>query len=491
MTAAGKADGGPTSRTTSPPAPAKVTAVVGLLVAFELVSGLLQGAAPPLIPEVEKWQHLSTAQAQWFTTVQFLAAAVSVPAFGRLGDLYGHRRFIRVALGCVAVGTVLVTLAPNLTVLLLGRALMGPLAALLPLEIGLVRDRLDVGGRRRAVGLLVGSLTLGSLLGHALVGPLLSAVGGLRPTLAVLAALAVGCLVVSFLAVPESATRATGRMDWVGAVLLAIALVTLLGTISRGTAWGWLSPRTLGAAALSCAVLWWWARVQLSRPHALVDLRAVARRRAAPHYASGFALGAVMMGGQGVAVSYLAASPGDGGYGFGLATWQISVWGAIPHVMAFLGSVLCAGVAARFGYARTLLGAFALIAVGNAGLMAAHSTLPLFVVAYGVVGIGMGLALGGLPSVVVEGTAPDRTASAAAVYNNLKTLGGSVAGAVFAAVLGTLVVGTTDTPALSAYLTVWGLGLGVSVLAAGAQLLARLGAGRRAGTLAKAGTAIN
>ncbi|MFD0032633.1 hypothetical protein ACFVJK_31075 [Streptomyces sp. NPDC127172] len=92
----------------------------------------------------------------------------------------------------------------------------------------------------------------------------------------------------------------------------------------------------------------------------------------------------------------------------------------------------------------------------------------------------MGLALGGLPSVVVEGTALDRTASAAAVHNNLKTLGGSVAGAAFAAVLGTLVVGTTDTSALSAYLTVWGLGLGVSVLAAGAQLLARLGAGRRA-----------
>lgn len=491
MTAPGKPDGCPTARTTLPPPQAKVAAVVGLLVAFELVSGLLQGAAPPLIPEVEKWQHLSTAQAQWFTTVQFFAAAVSVPAFGRLGDLYGHRRLVRVALGCVAVGTVLVALAPNLPVLLLGRALMGPLAALLPLEIGLVRDRLDVDGGRRAVGLLVGALTLGSLLGHALVGPLFSAVGGLRPTLAVLAALAVGCLVVSFLAIPESAVQATGRMDWAGAVLLAVALVTLLGTISRGTAWGWLSPRTLAAVALSCALLWWWARVQLSRPHALVDLRAVARRRAAPYYASGFVLGVVMMGGQGVAVSFLAASPGDEGYGFGLVTWQISVWGAIPHVMAFLGSLLCAGIAARIGYARTLLGAFALIAVGNAGLMAAHSTLPLFAVAYGAVGIGMGLALGGLPSVVVEGSTSDRTASAAAVYNNLKTLGGSVAGAVFAAVLATLVVGTTDTPTLTAYLTVWGLGIAVSVLAAGAQLLVRRSAWQRASAVEGAGRPAN
>ncbi|MGY0488747.1 MFS transporter [Streptomyces sp. WG-D5] len=463
----------PTATTVTPTTGGSVRAVVGLLVAFELISGFLQGAAVPLVPEIQEWQGIGTGQAQWITTVQYLAAAVSVPAFGRLGDLYGHRRMIRVALGTIAVGAVLVACAPNLGVLLLGRALLGPLAALLPLEIGLVRDRLSVDGGRRAVGLLVGSLTLGSVLGHALVGPLLALLGDLRATLFTLAALAVACVVLSFLAIPESTTRASGRMDWSGAALLAVALVLLLGTVSRGSSWGWLSAPTLGGLALSVALLYVWARLQLRNPEALVDVRALGRRRSAPYYGSGFVLGAVLLGGQTVAVSFMATSPDRAGYGFDLAAWQISLCGTIPHVMAFLGSSLCANLATRIGYRLLLLLAFTLLACGYGGLIALHSGLVPFTVANALVGFGVGLALGGLPTVIVESSAADRTASATAVYNNFKTLGGSAGGAAFSVVLGSLVLAHTDTPTLSAYVTIWSIAGALCLLALAAQLTTR------------------
>lgn len=252
----------------------RVTAVVGLLVVFELVSGFLQGSAPALVPAVQDWQSISASQAQWYMAVQFLAAAVAVPVFGRLGDLYGHRRLTRIALVCVTVGTVLVALAPNPTVLLMGRALMGPLAALLPLEIGLVRDRLDLDGGRRAVGLLVGALTLGSLLGHGLVGPLLALTGGVRATLSVLVALACACLALSYCAIPESRERAPGRMDRTGALLLGLSLLLFLGTTARGATWGWTSPLTLSGLVFSLALIAWWVRLERDRPHALVEVRA-------------------------------------------------------------------------------------------------------------------------------------------------------------------------------------------------------------------------
>lgn len=458
-------------RTEEEAAAPRVTAVVGLLVVFELASGFLQGSAPALVPAVQDWQSISASQAQWYMAVQFLAAAVAVPVFGRLGDLYGHRRLTRIALACVTAGTVLVALAPNLTVLLMGRALMGPLAALLPLEIGLVRDRLDLDGGKRAVGLLVGALTLGSLLGHGLVGPLLALTGGVRATLSVLAALACACLALSYCAIPESRKRAPGRMDWTGALLLGLSLLLFLGTTARGATWGWTSPLTLGGLVLSLALLAWWVRLERDRPHALVDVRAVARRQSAPYYISGFLFGVVMLGGQAVGISYLAASTADEGYGFGLTTWEISAWGAVPHVLAFAGASLVARVAARTGYRRVLLLSFALMAAGNVGLIAAHTALPLFALASAVSGFGMGLALGGLPTLIVERSATDRTASATAVYNNLKTLGGSVAGAGSAVVLGSLVVEGTEVPALSAYLTIWGLS---ALLCVGALVLQML-----------------
>ncbi|MFI0990225.1 MFS transporter [Streptomyces exfoliatus] len=449
----------------------RVTAVVGLLVVFELVSGFLQGSGPALVPAVQDWQSISASQAQWYMAVQFLAAAVGVPVFGRLGDLYGHRRLVRIALVCVAAGTVLVALAPNLTVLLVGRALMGPLAALLPLEIGLVRDRLDLEGARRAVGLLVGALTFGSLLGHGLAGPLLEFTGGVQATLCVLAAIACACVALSYCAIPESRTRAPGRMDWTGALLLGLALLLFLGTLARGATWGWTSPLTLGGLVLSLSLLAWWVRLERDRPYALVDVRAVAHPRSAPYYVAGFVFGIVMLGGQAVGISYIAASTADEGYGFGLTTWEISAWGAVPHVLAFAGASLVARVAARTGYRRVLLLAFALMAAGHVGLIVGHATLPLFALASAVSGFGMGLALGGLPTLIAERSTPDRTASATAVYNNLKTLGGSLAGAGSAVVLGTLVLRGTDVPALSAYLTIWGLGAVLCVSALALQVL--------------------
>lgn len=448
-----------------------VATVVGLLVFFELTSGILQGAIVPLLPHLQQELDTSTGAAQWITAVQFLSAAVCVPALGRLGDLYGHRRMLRGALVCVTAGSVLCALAPNLPVLLAGRVLLGPLAALLPLEIGLVRDRLSTADSRRAVSLLVGALTLGNLLGSALAGPLQSALGEVRHTLWVLAAVAGACTVLANFRIPESRSRAAGRMDWRGAVLLALALVALLGTVSRAPSWGWLSPATGAGLAAGVLLLAGWVRAELARGDALVDVRALARRALAPHYLSSGFLGATMLGGQAVAVSFLDAAPEEtGGYGFGLAAWQVSVGIAVPSLLAFLAASAGAAIGARLGYRRLLTLAFTLVAVGFAGLIATSGSLPLWGVSYALAGTGFGLALAGLPTVIVENSPPDRSASVTAIYNNVKTLGASVAGAAFSAVLGALVTTGTGIPSRSAYFVVWAVcasaGLAAAVLTA-------------------------
>ncbi|MGW5776284.1 MFS transporter [Streptomyces sp. NPDC003863] len=138
---------------------------------------------------------------------------------------------LRIALALTATGTLLVALADTCPLVLAGRLLQGPLAALPPLEIALVRDRLPVAGARRAIALLVGSLALGSLVGGVAMGLLHSAAGDLRQVLLVPAVLALICVPVSFVAVPESTRRAGGRVDWPGVTLLSTAVLALLGGV--------------------------------------------------------------------------------------------------------------------------------------------------------------------------------------------------------------------------------------------------------------------
>lgn len=259
-----------------------VTAVVGLLVFFELTSGVLQAGITPLLPDLAAHLDIGTADTNWIISVQLLAAAVCVPLFGRLGDLYGHRRMLRIALVVTAAGTLIVALADSYPVLLAGRLLQGPLAALLPLEIALVRDRLPVAEARRAIALLVGSLALGSLVGGLALALVHSASGDLRLTLLIPAALALVCVPVSYIAVPESAHRASGRVDWPGVSLLSAAVLALLSGVGAAKNGAWGSPAVLGPLLLGVLLLIIWILVELRAAEPLVDLRALAGREAAP-----------------------------------------------------------------------------------------------------------------------------------------------------------------------------------------------------------------
>ncbi|MCX5036852.1 MULTISPECIES: hypothetical protein [Streptomyces] len=96
----------------------------------------------------------------------------------------------------------------------------------------------------------------------------------------------------------------------------------------------------------------------------------------------------------------------------------------------------------------------------------------------------VGLALGAMPTVVEAGD-PSRSGVATALYNNVKTLGGAVAGGVFASVLGSLLTADGEAPGERAYVVLWLVAGGCALAAAGAITLAH----REEGEGAVSGTA--
>ncbi|MEU2232904.1 MFS transporter [Streptomyces vietnamensis] len=462
----------PRGPVTERPGPA-VTAVVGLLVFFEVTSGVVQTGIAPLLPALAAHLGIDAADTNWIVSVQLLAAAVCVPLFGRLGDLHGHRRMLRIALALIAAGTLIVALADTYPLALAGRLLQGPLAALLPLEIALVRDRLPVAGARRAIALLVGSLALGSLVGGVAMGLLHSAVGDLRPVLLVPAALALICVPVSFVAVPESTRRASGRVDWPGVTLLSTSVLALLGGVGAAKNGVWSSPAVLGPLLLGAALLTAWVLVELRAAEPLVDIRALAGREAAPFYLGAFLFGIFYFGSQAPNATFFAADPATAGYGFAMSALAISLVSLPGYVAAVLGSFATAAVARRIGYRPTLVAAFALVAAAFLQYAVLHDEVWHMAAGSFFLGLGTGLALGAMPTVIVEASDPSRTGIAAALYNNIKTLGGAVAGGVFASLLGAFTSPATGQPGENGYRAVWLAGALCALLAAGLSALAR------------------
>ncbi|TDD42454.1 MFS transporter [Saccharopolyspora elongata] len=159
-----------TSATSAAPLKTKVATVVGFLLFVEFSSGFLQGYYGPLFGEMIPHWGITDANITWFVTVQTLAAGVSVPVLAKLGDIYGHRRILRISVIAVAIGAALVALSPSFEIALVGRVLCGPLAVWLPLEIGIAHSRLVGDTSRRAIGMLVACLTLGAVVGSLAAG---------------------------------------------------------------------------------------------------------------------------------------------------------------------------------------------------------------------------------------------------------------------------------------------------------------------------------
>jgi MFS family permease len=449
---------------------ARIATAVGFLVFVELTSGVIQAMMPALSPRLGAALGISAGDLNWINGLQLLAATVSVPLFGRLGDVYGHRRMMRIAVLSLAAGSLLVAWSPAADVLVLGRILQGPLAALLPLEIGLIRDRLSPERARRGIGLLVGGLTLGASIGMVLAGLLSEVVSSVHGVLLVPAATTVLCALVVFFLVPESSTRARGSVDWAGAVLLSLGLAGLLLGISQGAKRGWTTPAPTGLLVMAVVLLAVWVRVELRAPHPVVDIRVSVRRNLLPVYVSAFLLGFTLFGAQTAAALFLASPPGKDGYGLGYGTLGIG-WVLLPAgVAAFASSAVAHRFADALGQrAVPALGGF-LLAGGYIAVLYAHQSAWQFVLVNLVLGFGTGLVLSSLPALVLDVSPADRTGIATGIYSTAKSLGGSVGSTVFAALLTAMTIGGTTVPTESAYRAVWGVcafvSLGITIAAA-------------------------
>ncbi|MGV9426903.1 MFS transporter [Streptomyces sp. NPDC003656] len=440
--------------------PRSTSRVVALLVLLEFGSGMLQGGFPVLLPGLADGLHLGAGDQSLATGVEFLVSGMVVPVTSRLGDLVGHRRWLWITLLITFVGYALTATAGSLGMLLAGRALAGFLPCWLPLQFALVRDLVGPERGGRAVGQLVGSLTVGSIVGAVLVGELGSESSGLRPLLWGLAAVPLLGLLLVGLGVPESTVRASGRMDWRGAVLLSLGLSLLFGCFSGAGGLG-----VVGAVALLLAgagLFTLFVRHERRTDTPLLDLRVLTGRATAPVFGLSFLLGCVLYGAQAPTRSFQAADPAVAGYGLRADSDLLGLL-TVPSVLgALIGALIADRLGRRFGARQVLVGGFALSAVGYVAMAAWHGTAASFVPTGLVIGFGGGLGLSLLPALLMRRLPAEQTGVGTGVYNTLKTLAGAATGAVGTALLNAAVL-QSGVPQEGAYVGVW---LGCATLGA-------------------------
>jgi EmrB/QacA subfamily drug resistance transporter len=195
-------------------------------------------------------------QYSWVFTAYMLTSTVTVPLYGKLGDVYGRKKLFLVSIVLFLIGSALCGVAQSMTQLVVFRAIQGfGAGGLFPLSLAVIGNIVPPRDRGRWQGLIGAVFAASSIVGPAVGGFIVDnttwrwvffvnlPVGGLA-------------LFVISVTMPRRAARTEHAIDWLGAGVLAAGTgALLLGLVWGGRQYAWGSVHVVGALAGSVVLL--------------------------------------------------------------------------------------------------------------------------------------------------------------------------------------------------------------------------------------------
>ena len=394
---------------------------------------MLQSLVVPVLPALQQEFGTSPSLITWTLTAWLLSAAIATPILGRVGDMVGKRRTLLGVLAALALGSLIAATAPTIGVLLIGRVIQGLGGAMFPLAFGIVRDNLPAARVPAAIGALSAVIAVGSGLGTILAGPIVEGLGWRWLFWIPLIATVVGGLLAA-LVIPESASRAGGRINWLAATLLAGWLVALLLPLSEGMVWGWGSPLVISLFVAAAVLLAAWIVVEVRSANPLIDMRIMRLPGVWTVNLAALFVGAGMFGIFAFFPRFVQ-TPTSAGYGFGVTVGESGIL-MLPMLVAMAAAGFVSGpLGRRIGFTSQLVGGAALMAASALGFAFAHGTTLGVSIEAGVAGFGLGIAYAAMTSLIVQAVPASQTGVASGMNANIRTIGGALGSTIMAAIV--------------------------------------------------------
>lgn len=202
-------------------------------------------ALPTIVGELHGVSHMA-----WVTTAYILAATITMPIYGKIGDLIGRKTLFLSAIAVFLAGSTVAGIAPNMTTLILGRGIQGlGGGGLMILSQTIIADLVPPRQRAKYMAPMGAVFGLAAVAGPLLGGWFTDSIGW-RWAFWVNLPLGVLALAVCAVALRLPRHEVRVRVDFLGIALMAAAVsCTVLVATWGGTTYEWSDPIILGLGA--------------------------------------------------------------------------------------------------------------------------------------------------------------------------------------------------------------------------------------------------
>ncbi len=401
----------------------------GLLLAILLamLDNLIVGTAlPRIVGDLGGVAHLS-----WVVTAYILASTITTPFYGKLGDMYGRKKFFIAAILIFLGGSVLSGLSTSMDELIAFRAIQGLGAGgLMVGAIATLGDLVSPRERGRYMSYMMVVMMLATI-GGPLVGGVITTSFSWRWIFYINLPVGGAALIYLMAVLRVPANRVQHKVDYLGGGLLAIATTAIILLATWGGteyAWGSVQIIGLGLIAVVSGVAFGVTEARAAEP--MLPLHVFKNRNFSVSMVLTFLTGLVMFG----AMTFLPL-------------YQQTVQGASPTVSGLMLTPMMLGVTVTSilsGQVTTRTGRYRIFPILGGGIMGvamylltqldANTTRLTSGLFYVVLGLGMGFLMQ-MVSLIAQNSVEQRdmgVASSARMF--FQQIGGSLGVAAFGAV---------------------------------------------------------
>ncbi|MGH8442824.1 MAG: DHA2 family efflux MFS transporter permease subunit [Nevskiaceae bacterium] len=427
------------------------------------------------LPTIQADLGFSGTTLVWVLNAYMLTFGGFLLLGGRLGDLYGSRRWFLIGLSLFTAASLACGLSDSPATLVAARAVQGlggavVTAVALSLIINLFTEPAE---RAQAMGIYGFVCAAGGSIGEVLGGFMTNWLGWesvFLVNLPIGVAAYFGCLKLLPADTPATIQR---QLDVAGALAVTAGLMLAVYAIVEGNAAGWASLQTLGLLGTSLALLAAFLVIEARVAQPLMPLRLFRLRNVSVANVVGVLWAAGMFGWFVISALYLQHILGYDPFQVGLAFLPAD------GIMAVFSAGLSAKLVMRYGIRGPLWIGLAIAAVGLAWLARAPldgrfliDVLPSMVL----LGLGAGMAFNPVLLAAMNDVAPEESGLASGVVNTSFMMGGALGLAALASLADArtqslLEAGVAQLPALNGGYQLTFL-LGALITAAGALVAA-------------------